>query len=74
MALFVLPLVTAAMTGFYMFRLMALTFWGEFRGPKAVWDKVHESAPVMTIPLILLYEISILAAVWMAPKRDDDAK
>ena len=46
--------VVAGMTAFYMFRLMGLTFWGTFRGPKAVWDKVHESPAVMTIPLILL--------------------
>jgi len=44
----------AGLTAFYMFRLMGLTFWGSFRGPKAVWDRVHESPPVMTIPLVLL--------------------
>ena len=42
------------LTAFYMFRLMGLTFWGAFRGPKEVWDRIHESPPVMTIPLILL--------------------
>ena len=52
--------VVAGMTAFYMFRLMGLTFWGTFRGPKAVWDKVHESPLVMTIPLILLAIPSIL--------------
>ncbi len=46
--------VVAGMTAFYMFRLMGLTFWGTFRGPKAIWDKIHESSPVMTIPLIVL--------------------
>ncbi len=46
--------IVAGLTAFYMFRLMGLTFWGSFRGPKAVWDKIHESVPVMTIPLILL--------------------
>jgi NADH-quinone oxidoreductase subunit L len=46
--------VVAGLTAFYMFRLIGLTFWGEFRGPKAVWDKIHESVPVMTVPLILL--------------------
>ncbi len=51
--------VVAGMTAFYMFRLMGLTFWGAFRGPKAVWDRIHESAPVMTIPLILLAIASI---------------
>ncbi len=46
--------VVAGMTAFYMFRLMGLTFWGSFRGPKEVWDKVHESPAVMVVPLILL--------------------
>ena len=46
--------IVAGLTAFYMFRLMGMTFWGTFRGPQAVWDKVHESVPVMTIPLILL--------------------
>ena len=51
--------IVAGLTAFYMFRLMGLTFWGAFRGPKAVWDKIHESAPVMTIPLILLAIASV---------------
>src|SRR6202795_3968604 len=53
-------LLVAGLTAFYMFRLMGLTFWGSFRGPKAVWDKIHESPPVMTIPLILLAIPSVL--------------
>ena len=52
-------LFVAGLTAFYMFRLMGLTFWGAFRGPKAVWDRIHESAPVMTIPLILLAIASV---------------
>ena len=52
--------VVAGLTAFYMFRLMGLTFWGAFRGPKAVWDRIHESAPVMTVPLILLAIPSVL--------------
>jgi NADH-quinone oxidoreductase subunit L len=47
-------LFVALLTAFYMFRLMGLTFWGAFRGPKAVWDRIHESPAVMTVPLILL--------------------
>jgi NADH-quinone oxidoreductase subunit L len=50
----IIGFIVAGLTAFYMFRLMALTFWGEFRGPKAIWDKMHESPAVMTIPLILL--------------------
>ena len=47
-------LFVALLTAFYMFRLMGLTFWGAFRGPGAIWDKIHESPLVMTVPLILL--------------------
>ena len=47
-------LFVALLTAFYMFRLMGLTFWGSFRGPKEIWDRIHESPSVMTTPLILL--------------------
>jgi NADH-quinone oxidoreductase subunit L len=52
--------VVAGMTAFYMFRLMGMTFWGNFRGPREIWDRIHESPRVMTIPLILLAIPSIL--------------
>jgi NADH-quinone oxidoreductase subunit L len=55
--------IVAGLTAFYMFRLMGLTFWGAFRGPKAVWDKIHESPPVMTIPLILLAIASVFLGI-----------
>ncbi len=57
--------VVAGMTAFYMFRLMGLTFWGTFRGPKEVWDRIHESAPVMTVPLILLAIPSIFLGMYL---------
>jgi NADH-quinone oxidoreductase subunit L len=53
-------IVVALMTAFYMFRLMGMTFWGTFRGPREVWDKIHESPRTMTIPLVLLAIPSIL--------------
>jgi NADH-quinone oxidoreductase subunit L len=53
-------LFVALLTAFYMFRLMGLTFWGVFRGPKEVWDRIHESPAVMTVPLILLAIPSVL--------------
>jgi NADH-quinone oxidoreductase subunit L len=56
-------IVVAIMTAFYMFRLMGLTFWGEFRGPREIWDSIHESPRVMTIPLILLAIPSILLGI-----------
>jgi NADH-quinone oxidoreductase subunit L len=47
-------IVVAAMTAFYMFRLIGLTFWGTFRGPRELWDRIHESPLVMTVPLVVL--------------------
>jgi NADH-quinone oxidoreductase subunit L len=57
--------IVAGLTAFYMFRLMGLTFWGTFRGPKEVWDRIHESVPVMTIPLVLLAIPSILLGMYL---------
>ena len=57
--------IVAGLTAFYMFRLMGLTFWGAFRGPKEIWDKIHESPPVMTIPLILLAIPSVFLGMYL---------
>jgi NADH-quinone oxidoreductase subunit L len=47
-------LVVAAMTAFYMWRLMGKTFYGESHVDPGVEPKVHESPRTMTLPLILL--------------------
>jgi NADH-quinone oxidoreductase subunit L len=47
-------IIVAAMTGFYMFRLMGKTFYGESHVDPEVVDKIHESPRSMTVPLILL--------------------
>jgi NADH-quinone oxidoreductase subunit L len=44
----------AGLTTLYIFRLIFLTFHGRFRGDPEVFAKVHESPPVMTVPLIAL--------------------
>jgi NADH-quinone oxidoreductase subunit L len=41
-AVWVLAVITAFMTAFYMFRLVAMTFFGSYRGP--AWDTAHASA------------------------------
>jgi NADH-quinone oxidoreductase subunit L len=48
----------AALTAFYMTRLMCLTFWGESRVPKSTHP--HESDALMTIPLIVLGILSVI--------------
>jgi len=50
----------ALLTAFYMFRLLAMTFKGKFRGTTEQEHHLHESPATMTIPLIIL---AILAAV-----------
>ncbi|GAA4436642.1 NADH-quinone oxidoreductase subunit L [Ravibacter arvi] len=55
-----LGLLGSVMTSFYMFRLLFLTFFGEFRGTKEQAHHLHESPSSMTIPLIVL---AILSAV-----------
>ncbi len=52
--------VVAVMTGLYMFRLMGKTFYGESHVDPHVEDKIHESGPAMTIPLIILAVPSLL--------------
>ncbi len=48
----------AALTAFYMTRLMALTFWGKSRIDKSVHP--HESGLSMTIPLMVLALLSVI--------------
>jgi NADH-quinone oxidoreductase subunit L len=61
----VIGIVVAVMTGFYMFRLMGKTFYGESHVDPHVEPKVHESPPTMTVPLILLAIPSILAGLYL---------
>jgi NADH-quinone oxidoreductase subunit L len=51
---FWLLVIAAAMTSFYSWRLMFLTFYGEARGDKHTHDHAHESPLVMLIPLGVL--------------------
>lgn len=46
--------VTAALTAFYTFRILFVAFHGKFRGTQEEFNHVHESPPIMTVPLIVL--------------------
>ena len=59
-ALWIVGAVAALLTAFYMFRLVYLTFFGEFKGDEKEAEALHESPRVMTVPLIIL---AVLAAV-----------
>lgn len=58
--LYIIGLGGALLTAFYMFRLLALTFAGKFRGNDEQWHHVHESPAAITIPLIILAILSTL--------------
>ncbi|MET0831546.1 MAG: NADH-quinone oxidoreductase subunit L [Acidimicrobiia bacterium] len=63
--LWALGLVTAAITGFYMSRMIYLTFFGEPR-----WDedvRPHESPATMTLPLLGLAGLSAVAGLINTP-------
>ena len=60
--LFLVPLVTAGITAFYMFRLWFYTFCGEPRD-RDLYDHVHESPRVMTVPLIVLAVFAALCTI-----------
>jgi len=57
---YVLGLIGALLTAFYMFRLLAVTFKGKFRGTVEQEHHVHESPAIMTIPLIILAVLSAI--------------
>jgi NADH-quinone oxidoreductase subunit L len=58
-ALYFIALLTAGITAFYMFRLVYMTFYGEFRGGKSD-EQIKESPSTMTFPLSILAVLAII--------------
>jgi NADH-quinone oxidoreductase subunit L len=56
-----LGVMGAVLTAFYMFRLIFLTFFGDERLDQHTRQHLHESPPVMTVPLIILAFFSVVA-------------
>jgi NADH-quinone oxidoreductase subunit L len=67
-ALYGVGLATAAMTAFYMWRLMNMTFYGKSRVKPEVEAHIHESPLSMTVPLSVLAVGSFLAGWIGTPK------
>jgi len=63
-----LALAAAIMTAFYISRLIAMTFLGEFRGPAAAREHLHEAPWVMTGPLLVLGVLSAVGGVINLPE------
>jgi NADH-quinone oxidoreductase subunit L len=64
----VIGVLTAAMTAFYMFRLYASTFLGQFRGTHEQEHHLHESPAAMTIPLTVLAVLAVVGGLIGIPE------
>lgn len=58
----------AMMTSFYMFRLVFVTFFGQFRGTHEQKHHLHESPLLMTIPLMVLAVLSVIGGFFNVPE------
>ncbi|MDB4921670.1 NADH-quinone oxidoreductase subunit L [Mucilaginibacter sp.] len=66
--MYIIGVITAMFTAFYMFRMMYLTFFGKFRGTHEQERHLHESPSSMTIPLIILAGLSIVGGFIGVPE------
>ncbi len=65
--LWIIGSVASIMTAFYMFRLMYLTFFKEFRGTEHQKSHLHESPALITIPLIVLAGLATFGGLFNFP-------
>lgn len=56
---YIILLITAGITAFYMFRLFFLVFYSDYRG-KLETEKIHDAPPSMAIPLSILAILSVI--------------
>jgi NADH-quinone oxidoreductase subunit L len=63
-----LAVIGSMMTSFYMFRLLFLTFHGEFRGTDYQREHLHESPISMTLPLMILALLSAIGGLINFPE------
>lgn len=66
--MWLLGVLASMLTAFYMFRMLFLTFWGNFRGGSDLYKHLHESPSVMTLPLIILAVLSVLGGLIGLPE------
>jgi NADH-quinone oxidoreductase subunit L len=66
--LWLIGVLAAAMTAFYMFRLIFMTFFNECRASEEVKKHIHEAPKSMTVPLIILAFLSVVGGYIGIPK------
>jgi len=66
--LWMFGMIASMLTAFYMFRLLFLTFFGEFRGTHEQEHHLHESPSSMTFPLIVLAILSVVGGLLGLPE------
>lgn len=66
--LWALGVLGSGLTSFYMFRLLFLTFFGEFRGTENQKHHLHESPVTMTLPLVILALLSAVGGFMNVPE------
>ena len=67
--LYVIGSLASIMTAFYMFRLLYLTFFNNFRGTQEQKNNLHESPAAMTTPLWILGILSVVGGVISLPGK-----
>ncbi len=67
--LFAMAMITVFMTAFYIFRVLFLTFGGDYRGSSAGshghgQHHLHESPVVMVAPMVVLSVLAVVSGFW----------
>lgn len=65
--LWVVGSIASIMTAFYMFRLMYLTFFNDFRGTEEQKHHLHESPALITTPLVILAALATVGGLINLP-------
>ncbi|WP_062229263.1 NADH-quinone oxidoreductase subunit L [Aureimonas frigidaquae] len=64
---YLMTVIAALLTSFYSWRLIFLTFHGKPRASHEVMHHIHESPPIMTVPLFILSAGALLAGIVFYP-------
>jgi len=60
--------IAAGLTAFYAFRLLFVAFYGRSRMDKKTQARLHESSPLLVVPMVILAVLSVLGGYIGLPK------